>query len=126
MAITKKRKAEGLRADDEVVLKYRRFETKTMKYFVDALYFCNDEQIPLAELLKLLQLTSKMENFECTTKARLTFLNIIVLGRMTLEWDINENLICGTCSALVRSSRICLAVLSSKWRMQRRKSTSHS
>ena len=65
MAIQKKQRAEGLGVDDEVVLKYRRFETKTMKYFVDALYLCNVEPIPLPELLKLLQLTSKMENFEC-------------------------------------------------------------
>jgi len=77
LAITKKRRAEGLSVDDEVVLKYRRFETKTMKYFVDALYLCNVQPIPLPEILKLLQLMSKMgftetvkgrQDFKCTAK----------------------------------------------------------
>ena len=81
MAIKKKRQAEGLNENDVVVLEYRRFQTTTMKYFVDALYFCNVEPVPLDELLKLLQLVYKMgfpeevkgeNDFECTAKEWLT------------------------------------------------------
>ena len=77
MAIMNKQRAEGLTVDDEVVLKFRRFETKTMKYFFDALYFCNVEPVPLPELLKLIVLVSKMgftetvdnkQDFECTAE----------------------------------------------------------
>ena len=44
----------------EIELDYRRFEKKTVKYFVDALHECNAKPIPVAELLKLVQLVSKM------------------------------------------------------------------
>ena len=82
MAIKNKRRAEGLSEDEQVVLKYRRFETKTIKYFFDALYVCNVEPVPLPEVLKLLQLMSKMgftetvegkQDFECTAKDWVTF-----------------------------------------------------
>ena len=45
---------------DEIELDYRRFERKTMKYLVDALYECNAQSIPIPELLKLVQVVSKM------------------------------------------------------------------
>ena len=45
---------------DEIVLDYRPFEKKTMKYFLDALYDCTAQPIPITELLKLIQLVSKM------------------------------------------------------------------
>ena len=62
---------------DEVVLDYRRFETSTLKIFMDALYNCNVGPIPLPEILKLLQFMSKFgftetiqgkEDFPCTIK----------------------------------------------------------
>ena len=63
--------------NDEVILNYRKFEEQTVKIFVDALYKCNVKPIPLEELLKLLQFTSKLgftesingkQDFECTVK----------------------------------------------------------
>jgi len=50
----------GYTGGDEIELDYRRFEKKTMKYLIDALYECNAEPIPIPELLKLVQVVSKM------------------------------------------------------------------
>ena len=68
---------------DEVVLDYRRFETSTLKIFVDALYKCNVRRIPVPEILKLLQFMSKFgftetvrgkEEFPCTNKEWVRYL----------------------------------------------------
>ena len=69
---------------DDVVLDYRRFETSTLKIFVDALYKCNVGPIPLPEILKLLQFMSKFgftetihgkEDFPCTIKEWVLIVN---------------------------------------------------
>jgi len=96
MAIKKKRRAEGLHEDDEVVLKFPRFETNTMKYFFDGLYMCNVEPVPLPELLKMLQLTSKMgfteevegkQDFKCTAKMVENLLSCIEKHMETLSTE---------------------------------------
>ena len=45
----------GYKGGDEIELDYRRFEKRTMQYLVGALYQCNDQAIPIPELLKLVQ-----------------------------------------------------------------------
>ena len=50
----------GFTGGEEIELDYRRFEKKTMKYLIDALYDCNAQSIPIPELLKLVQVVSKM------------------------------------------------------------------
>lgn len=60
ISILAKLRDPGYTPGNEIKLDYRRFEKKTMKYFVDALYDCIAEPIPMPELLKLVQLVSKM------------------------------------------------------------------
>ena len=58
-SILAKLRDPGYKPGSEIVLDYRRFEKKTMKYFLDALYDCR-QTIPIPELLKLVQLVSTM------------------------------------------------------------------
>ena len=58
--ILAKLQAPAYTGGDAIELDYRRFEKKTMKYLIDALYECNDQPIPIPELLKLVQVVSKM------------------------------------------------------------------
>ena len=64
---------------DEIELDYRRFEKKTMTFLVDALYECNAQPIPIPELLKLVQVVSKLgftetvqgkQEYPCTAQER--------------------------------------------------------
>merc|ERR1712130_529671 len=60
MSILAKLQDPGYTPGDVIELDYRRFEKKTMKHFVDALYDCIAQPIPIQELIKLVQLVSKM------------------------------------------------------------------
>ena len=60
---------------EEVILDYKRYELRTVKFFIDALYNCNVDKIPLVDLIKLLQSMSKVgftetvrgkQEFPCT------------------------------------------------------------
>ena len=77
ISILNKQRSSNLARDDQVVLDYSRFETSTVKFLVDALYSCNCKKVPITELLKLLQIISKLgfpevpgvkEEFPCSKK----------------------------------------------------------
>ena len=77
MLILKVQRSEDWNKGDEVVLDFQRYETTTLKIFVDGLYKCNVDPLPLMEAVKLLQMMSKFgftetvkekTDFPCTTK----------------------------------------------------------
>ena len=79
---------------DEVVLDYKRYEKKTVKFFVDALYQCNADPISLEELIKLLQMMSKLgysetvnerTDFPCTLKERVISAVNLVKGLLSQD-----------------------------------------
>ena len=79
ISILAKQREPGYLLGDEIELDYRRFDKKTIKHFVDAVYDCNVQPLPISELLKLLQLVTKMgytekvdgkREFTCTAEER--------------------------------------------------------
>ena len=77
ISILQRQQSADWNKGDEVVLDYKRYETKTVKFLVDAIYTCNADPPPLDQLVKLLQLLSKFgftetvegkTEYPCTSK----------------------------------------------------------
>merc|ERR1712130_764943 len=71
--ILAKQRDPGYRGGDVIELDYRRFEKKTMKHFLDALYSCNAQPIPIPQIVERTKNIAEQMSKEVVPLAQVNF-----------------------------------------------------